>query len=813
MPGVLAALGVSRRGRPARAGRRARWPACDRVAVLLVDGLGHHLLPLAAPHAPVLAAARRGRAARVVGPRPSRPASRPPPRPAWPASAPGAAPGAHGLVGFFLNVPGTDRVLNHIEWRDDPDPLRWQPLATQFDVAAAAGVTAHVVEPTRVRRQRADHGRLPGRRATSGAADVDALADADARPACAATGADGGLRLPCPTWTRPATCSASTLQSGRTAVADVDALLDRLVDGLPPRLGAGRHGRPRPAQRAGRPPVRPRRRPRPARRACGSSPASRGCATCTPSPGARDDVIAAWRGVLGDAAWVVPRDAGGGRGLVRPGGRGSTCSASATWWWPATPTTSCWPPGTTRRRWPTMVAFHGSATEVEMMIPLLSSRWRRRLSCRDRRPSLRACRARGPRRSERRRRLHGSCTSTWTRSSRRSRCAAGPSCAAGRSWSAGPGRAAWSARPATRRGRTACAVPCRARRPGGCARTRSSCRPTWPPTPRRPGRSWRSSPTSPRWSSRSRVDEAFLDVAGARAAARPTAPRSPSTIRARVAAEQRLTCSVGVASTKFMAKLASTRAKPDGLLVVPAAERAGVPAPAAGRGAVGRRRADGRGAAPARPAHGRRRGAGAGRACCARRWATAAADHLHELAWGRDPRPVSTERVEKSIGAETTFDVDVADPDVIRRTLLALADAGRRPAAAGRPRPAVRSRSRSGSPTSGRSTGRARWPRRPTWPGRSSTSPGSCTGGARSGRPDPTGRGPGRGAGRRPTARPGSRPSASGSTGGGRPSGPPTPRRPGSAGAWSDRRACSRPAPTTRHRSDIAAGGQIGRTA
>jgi DNA polymerase-4 len=51
----------------------------------------------------------------------------------------------------------------------------------------------------------------------------------------------------------------------------------------------------------------------------------------------------------------------------------------------------------------------------------------------------------------------------------------------------------------------------------------------------------------------------------------------------------------------------------------------------------------------------------------------AAAAHLHELANGRDPRPVSTDRVEKSTGAETTFDVDVSDPDEIRRTLLGLA--------------------------------------------------------------------------------------------------------------------------------------------
>jgi DNA polymerase IV len=50
----------------------------------------------------------------------------------------------------------------------------------------------------------------------------------------------------------------------------------------------------------------------------------------------------------------------------------------------------------------------------------------------------------------------------------------------------------------------------------------------------------------------------------------------------------------------------------------------------------------------------------------------AGALHLHELAWARDPRRVTVSRVEKSVSGETTFDVDVDDPDVIRRTLLAL---------------------------------------------------------------------------------------------------------------------------------------------
>src|SRR5205814_2142013 len=65
------------------------------------------------------------------------------------------------------------------------------------------------------------------------------------------------------------------------------------------------------------------------------------------------------------------------------------------------------------------------------------------------------------------------------------------------------------------------------------------------------------------------LDEAFLDVRGA--ARRFGSPRLVGEwIRATVQDEQGITCSVGVATTKFVAKLASAHCKPDGLLVVPA---------------------------------------------------------------------------------------------------------------------------------------------------------------------------------------------------------------------------------------------------
>jgi DNA polymerase IV len=168
------------------------------------------------------------------------------------------------------------------------------------------------------------------------------------------------------------------------------------------------------------------------------------------------------------------------------------------------------------------------------------------------------------------------------------------------------------------------------------------------------------------------LDEAFLDVAGAtRLLGRPA--EIAVSIRRRVRDEQALACSVGVASTKFVAKLGSTRAKPDGLAVIPADRVLEYlhPLPVEALWGVGDRTAESLrrlGLATVRDLA--EAPVGMLRAAVGE----AAAAQLHELAWARDPRPVVPEHVEKSIGAETTFDVDVSDPDVLRRTMLALAN-------------------------------------------------------------------------------------------------------------------------------------------
>ncbi|MET8907000.1 DNA polymerase IV [Micromonospora sp. NPDC004551] len=178
------------------------------------------------------------------------------------------------------------------------------------------------------------------------------------------------------------------------------------------------------------------------------------------------------------------------------------------------------------------------------------------------------------------------------------------------------------------------------------------------------------------------LDEAFLDVAGARRLF-GTPTEIARLIRRRVAEEQELTCSVGVAPSKFVAKLGSTRAKPDGLLVVPAARVLDFlhPLPVSALWGVGERSAEALQRLGLRTV---RDLAEAPPGLLRRAVGEASAAHLHELAWGRDPRRVSPEHVEKSIGAEVTFDTDVSDPAEIRRALLALAEkAGARLRAAG----------------------------------------------------------------------------------------------------------------------------------
>ena len=167
------------------------------------------------------------------------------------------------------------------------------------------------------------------------------------------------------------------------------------------------------------------------------------------------------------------------------------------------------------------------------------------------------------------------------------------------------------------------------------------------------------------------IDEAFLDVAGAEKLFGPPAEiarRLRATIRERTG----LPASVGLASTKHVAKLASQRAKPDGVLEIPPGRTLDFlhPLPVEAIWGVGGATAN---ALHARAIHTVGDLAHTPLPSLERAIGRASAHRLHELANGRDTREVQTSRIEKSIGHEETFAVDETRTEVLERELLRLA--------------------------------------------------------------------------------------------------------------------------------------------
>jgi DNA polymerase-4 len=167
------------------------------------------------------------------------------------------------------------------------------------------------------------------------------------------------------------------------------------------------------------------------------------------------------------------------------------------------------------------------------------------------------------------------------------------------------------------------------------------------------------------------IDEAFMDVTASRALfgdGRAIATRIKATIRE----ELELTASVGVASTKLVAKVGSDLRKPDGLVVVEPGDEAAflAPLPISRLWGVG----------PSTAAALRDFGvatigdlAAMDRASLVRRFGQHGAA-LVDRAHGRDVDPVSDPDAAKSVGHEHTFDEDTSDPEVLERTLLAMSE-------------------------------------------------------------------------------------------------------------------------------------------
>jgi DNA polymerase-4 len=168
------------------------------------------------------------------------------------------------------------------------------------------------------------------------------------------------------------------------------------------------------------------------------------------------------------------------------------------------------------------------------------------------------------------------------------------------------------------------------------------------------------------------LDEAFLDVAGSRRL-HGTGAEIAGAIRAQVGDETGLVASVGVATTKLVAKLASDGSKPDGLFVVEPGTELAYLHPLGvermwGVGPATRARLADLGVATVGDL------AALPRETLVGALGQSAGTHLHDLAWNRDERAVEPGQATKSVGHEETFPFDVRDRGMLERELVRLSD-------------------------------------------------------------------------------------------------------------------------------------------
>jgi Type I phosphodiesterase / nucleotide pyrophosphatase len=352
MPGALDCLGLT----------ESVAEQVDRVAVVLVDGMGWHLLPELAAHAPLLADVLGGGSGSLTELSCTFPSTTPT---SLVSLGTGAQPGQHGILGFTLNVPGTDRVLNHIRWRDDPPPSQWQPLPTWFERLSQHGFGTRAV--------------LPAAFIGSGLTDAayrgaqfhptqhtDDYAEQLSDELAAAPGLVYG-------YTADLDTAAHVFGVGSAhwheAAARVDALLTRLLDTLPPRtalLVTADHGGLNVAPEAR---IDLDADPRLAEgvRVVAGEPRVRYLHT---EPGAAADVHATWSALLDGRARVYRRAQAVATGMFGPvdprhlariGDVVVVCTDGS-----AVLATAHEAPESAL-----LIGFHGGPTDVEMAIPLI----------------------------------------------------------------------------------------------------------------------------------------------------------------------------------------------------------------------------------------------------------------------------------------------------------------------------------------------------------------------------------------------------------------------------------------------------------
>jgi hypothetical protein len=350
---LLASLGV-----PGAANAVGLAPA-DRACMLVIDGLGWHLLNGNLDAAPFLASLLADGVQLSAG-FPSTTVT------SLSSLGTGRPPGQHGLLGYQVRVPDTGRLLNGLQWDNAVDPVRWQPGPTVFERAVAAGVGAFRVAQGSFKRTGLSAAAMRGAEYRSAntlgalvAVTVEALA----------TTCRGFVQVYTGDLDSTGHACGCTSSAWRFQLAHVDKLAEQLATALPrgvPLYITADHGMVdvAAAERIDADLI-------PELRASvallGGEPRARHVYAV---PGAAGDVLAAWQETLGDRAWTVSREQAtdeGWFGPVDPRVADRLGDVIAAARGEAAVIASVTEPRESR-----LVGMHGSLSASDQQIPLLS---------------------------------------------------------------------------------------------------------------------------------------------------------------------------------------------------------------------------------------------------------------------------------------------------------------------------------------------------------------------------------------------------------------------------------------------------------
>ena len=334
-------------------------PETGRACLLIIDGLGWELLRAHQAAAPFLAELAFNSRPLTAG---------------FPATTvtslttlgTGCAPGQHGVLGYQVAIPGQNRLLNGLRWDERIDPEQWQPQPTIYQRAVAADIAAYYVAPRAFRRSGLTRAAMRGAQYRP----ADSMGALAAEAAHALNDAENAIVT---VYHGDLDATGHVFGAGSQAwynqLAHVDKLAEQIAGALPDDTAlyvTADHGMVDvPPEDRIDADIEPEMRHGVA--LLGGEGRARHVYA---RPGAAADVLAIWREILGNRAWVASRDEAikeGWFGPVEPAmvPRIGDVVAAATGHWAIVATE-------TEPRESALVGMHGSLAAADQLIPMLT---------------------------------------------------------------------------------------------------------------------------------------------------------------------------------------------------------------------------------------------------------------------------------------------------------------------------------------------------------------------------------------------------------------------------------------------------------